>query len=166
MSETPVEITASVRSEILIDRSVITVWGSIFEFPKWAPTIQKAELLSGEWDKEGCRMLITKKDWVGLRPFYSELIKSRPYDQQVYRNVTKDGAQLDGFVDLGFSEVVGGTRVVYSSYFTVRLLASTQTFAGSQDVAVKRDDLQNEKGALQIINDYLRPLKEFAEGSR
>src|SRR5690242_445984 len=103
MNDKTSPITASVRSSIVIDRPIQAVWACIFEFPKWAPTIERADLLSGEWDREGCLMLLTKKDWVGLQPFYSELIRCRPYEQQVYHNRTKDGDQLNGFVDLTFS---------------------------------------------------------------
>src|SRR5262249_2867973 len=139
------------------------VWGCAFEFPKWAPTIANAELISGEWDQEGCVMLLTKKDWVGLRPFYSEFIKSEPYRRQVYHNATKDGDQTNGFVELTFTEMGASTKVAYANFLIFRFAATEKTYVGADGSAITRQDLQNEKAAQQMIELYLRPLKEYAE---
>lgn len=158
-------ITFSVTSEIVIDRPLKHVWACAFQFPKWAPTIAGAELLKGEWDQEGCLMLLTKKDWVGLKPFYSEYISCIPYRRQVYHNWTKDADQVDGFVELRFSEEGSGTKVVYTNYLLLHVEPTDKTYVGAEGAAAQRKNFQDEKAAQQMIEIYLRPMKEFAEKS-
>ena len=165
MMEQTEGITSSVRSEIIIDRPVKAVWAAVFEFPNWAPTVAKAELICGGWDVEGCVMLLTKHEWVGLQPFFSELIRAVPFHQQVYHNRTRNGNQLNGFVDLTFNEERGGTRVIYTNYLTLRFPAPAKTYATPEGAMVRRSDLQSEKAAQKMIEIYLEPLKRYAEGA-
>lgn len=152
MTTTPRDVFGSLRGSILMDCPVEHAWKCAFEFPKWAPTIKGAELISGAWDQEGGVVLITKHDWVGLDPFCSANLKLRPYAQQVYRLDSRKGDQLHGFVDISFDKIGSQVRVTYSNYLTCRY-----------EKPLSLEDLQGEKAVEGIQGSYLKPFKEYAE---
>ena len=147
-------ISTSVRGDILIDAPFEDVWRSIFEFQQWAPTVGHAELISGEWDKQGRVILITKKGESGMAPFYLETIKINHGRQIVNKIDTKEKSdpQCHGYVDISLSTVDSKTKVVYSNYLT-------------RETAMSVEDLQGPSGTEGIKGVYLKPLRDYVEAT-
>jgi len=143
------DISVSSRGEIFIDRRIEDVWRSVtLEVSRWAPTVEKAELVSGEWDKQGRVIMITKKEGLDIDPFYLEAVRMDPCKQLVNKF---DTDQVYGFNDISLIEIGGKTKVIYSKYFSYKIEIEPLS---SQE---KSDDTRQSL--------YLGPLKEYVENN-
>lgn len=145
-------VSLAVRTHILIDSPVEDVWQAILDFPKRAPTVNQVELLSGEWDKQGRVLLITKKEEVGMDPFILEAIVMEPCKWLVHKIDTKEKEKpgekdmVSAYNDFTLSvEASGETNVVFSRYQSYNADALPLT---TQEESIK-----------SMQENYLKPLK-------
>jgi len=152
------KFSASARGEIMIDRPVQDVWEWLLKFPPHAPTVKTAELVSGEWDKQGRVLLITKKH--AMAPFYLKCIKMDPCKQLVNKIDTKDNDTArcisDTFNDITLREVDGKTLVMFSNF---------ATYAPQGEYSLDFDIVQGPKADEGMQSGFLKPLKEFVENN-
>ena len=150
-------VNFSIRAEVEINKSVGCVWENLMEFSKLAPMVDKTELVEGDWDKVGRKLLITKKN-KGMRPYYLELIKLVPFKQTVQKTYTKDGNQHNGFLDISLTESESEkTVVLYNSYCT------NVYPVGEYDETKTQDYLNGKEMENLIMDGFLVPLKEYVE---
>ncbi len=149
-------LTCATRGSVTINCPVEFVWQVFIDFPKWSVTVKKAELVKGEWDKEGGVVLVTKQDDVGLQPMLIENLRVKPHTQLVYKVDSKDGDQVRGFLDVTFQDLGDRTQVTYSNYVTY-----TNVFESLSQCHGDAADREMEENFLTLYKDYAE--KTYAE---
>jgi uncharacterized protein YndB with AHSA1/START domain len=144
--------TCATRGSVTINCPVEHVWHVfVVDFPKWSVSVKSAELLKGEWDREGGVVRVTKYESVGLSPMILENLRVKPYTQIVYKADSEQGDEVHGFLDVTFVDLGGKTIMTYSNYVTYKNIFEnlSQCHGDEADASMKAN--------------FLALCKDFAE---